>query len=213
MSEGMSVQAKLRVNEALDAVYRTFETRAPSTIEGCPCCIDTRGTDVLLATPLREISGMALWRYVSGVFLTVGDKRDFRYLLPRILDVSVSDPANANNPEILLGKLSLAGWHSWPQHEKLVIEMFVGAWFELALASDLAEADEGWIGWDAESVLCGAARAGLQLDRWLSRLSVPDAAPVLAEMRDRFPRKPSGFWEDVPRAFHEVRSFLDQGRA
>ncbi|MBH0014548.1 hypothetical protein I6F66_21105, partial [Pseudoalteromonas sp. NZS100_1] len=110
MNKGVLAQATIRASEALDAVYRTFEMPAPSTIEGCPCCIDTRGTDVLLATPLREISGMALWRYVSGAFLTVGDEQDFRYLLPRILDVSVSDPANANNPEIVLGKLSLAGW-------------------------------------------------------------------------------------------------------
>lgn len=213
MNKGVLAQATIRASEALDAVYRTFEMPAPSTIEGCPCCIDTRGTDVLLATPLREISGMALWRYVSGAFLTVGDEQDFRYLLPRILDVSVSDPANANNPEIVLGKLSLAGWDSWPPHEKAVIEMFVGAWFELALASDLAEADEGWIGWAAESVLCGAARAGVQLDRWLLRLAAPDVAPVLADIRDRFPREPSGFWEDVPWAFHAVRVFLDQGRA
>ena len=189
--------------------------RPPSAIEGCPCCIDTRGTDALLITPLRQISGQALWRYVSGAFLTVGGQRDFRYLLPRILDVSVSDPGNSNDPEIVLGKLSLAKWRSWAADEQLVIEAFINAWFEQALATDLAEADEGWIGWDAEGVLCGAARAGLPMERWLSRLSETDAAPVLADIQERFPSKPrgSGFWEDAPGAFHEVRAFLDQGRA
>lgn len=212
MSNWFSDQPTARVVEALDAVYRMFEISPPSAIEGCPCCIDTRSTDVLLTTPLREISGQDLWRYVSGAFLTIGDERDFRYLLPRILDVSASDPANANYPEIVLGKLPLAEWRSWPVSEQHVIEEFIDAWFEQAVASDLAEADDGWVGWEAQSVLCGGGRAGLLLDRWLLRLAEPDAAPLLAEMRERFPSKPSGFWEDVPSAFHQVRAFLDQDR-
>lgn len=197
----------------MEAVYRTFESPPPLAIEGCPCCISTRGTDVLLTTPLRQITGQALWRYVSGVFLTIGDKQDFRYLLPRILDVSVSDPGNANNPEIVLGKLSLAGWQSWTPKEQRAIDELIDAWFEQALASDLAEADEGWIGSDAESVLCGAARAGMPLERWLLRLSEPDAAPVLADMQRRFPSEMSGFWEYAPVEFQRLSALFAQGRA
>jgi hypothetical protein len=166
--------------------------------------------DVLLTTPLRQISGPALWRYVSGAFLTVGGQEDFRYLLPRILDVSALDPGNANEAEIVLGKLSLAEWRSWAAGEQRVIEAFIKAWFEHALASDLAEADEGWIGGRAKSLLCGAGRAGLPLERLLSRLAEPDATPVLSDLKEDFPPKPSGFWEDAPSAFQEVRSFLDQ---
>lgn len=202
-----------RVLEAVNAVYRTFNRPRPSTIQGCPCCIDTRNTDVLLTTPLRQISGQALWRYVSGAFLTVGDEADFRYLMPRIFEVSVFDPANANDPEIVLGKLTLANWRSWAADEQAVVEAFIYAWFEQALAGDLVNADEGWIAGDAESVLCGAARAGLPLARLLSRLAEPEALPVVAEIRQGFPRKPSGFWEDAPTAFHEVRAFLNQGQA
>ncbi|MET0240175.1 MAG: hypothetical protein ABW184_09790 [Sphingobium sp.] len=213
MSNGLSDQPIVRVIEALNAIYRTFEMRPPPVIEGCPCCIDTRGTDVLLTTPLRQISGRVLWRYVTGAFLTVGEQRDFKYLLPRILEVSVFDPGNANNPEIVLGKLSLAKWRSWPANEQLVIEEFIGAWFEQALASDLAEADKGSTGWDAESVLCNAGRAGLPLDRWLLRLTEPDAAPVFADMQERFPTKPLGFWEDAPTAFYEVQAFFGRRRA
>jgi hypothetical protein len=213
MTDKLTDQPTERVLEALNAVYRTFEMPPPAVIEGCPCCIDTRGTDVLLTTPLRQISGQALWRYVSGAFLTIGEKRDFQYLLPRILDVSVFDPANANNPEIVLGKLSLANWRSWASDEQLVIEEFIFAWFEQALASDIAEADESWIARDAESILCGAARAELPLERLLLRLAEPDAIPMLADLQERFPCKPSGFWEDAPTAFHKVRMLLDQPRA
>lgn len=210
MNLGRPDQTTRRVREAIEEIYRTFEVPRPSVIEGCPCCIDTRNVDVLLTTPLRQISGQALWRYVSGAFLTVGGQEDFRYLLPRILDVSALDPGNANDAEIVLGKLSLAEWRSWAAGEQRVIEAFIKAWFEHALASDLAEADEGWIGGRAKSVLCGAGRAGLPLERLLSRLAEPDATPVLSDLKEDFPPKPSGFWEDAPGAFQEVRSFLDQ---
>lgn len=125
----------------------------------------------------------------------------------------MSDPGNANDPEVVLGKLSLAAWRTWAQNEQRAIEAFIDAWFEQALANDLAEADEGEIGTDAESVLCGAARAGMPLERWLFRLSEPDAAPVLADMQKRFPSEMSGFWEYAPAGFRDLSVILAQGRA
>ena len=214
MNDSLPRKIDERLREALEAVYREFEAPAPSVIEGCPCCISTRGTDVLLTTPLRQITGQELWRYVSGAFLTVGDERDFRYLLPRILDVSVTDPWNANYPEIVLGKLQLASWLSWSSDEQRAIEEFVDAWFEQALASDLAEADDGWICTaEAESVLCGAARAEMPLERWLVRLHEPVAALVLADLQERFPRAMSPFWEYAPSGFREISTILAQGKA
>jgi hypothetical protein len=190
-----------------------FASPTPDAIEGCPCCISTRGVDVLLTTPLRELSGQQLWRFVSGAFLTVGGECDFRYLLPRILDVSVNDPGNANDPEIVIGKLALANWRQWSAAEQKVIEQFLDAWFECALANDLASAAEGWIGTDAESVLCGMARAGLPLDRRLLRLHDELAAPVLADLTKRYPGNLSPFWETTPAGLSEFSTILAQGHA
>ncbi len=213
MIDASSPPADARLSDALEAVYREFAAPPPAKIEGCPCCIATRGVDILLTTPLREISGQALGRYVSGAFLTIGDERDFRYLLPRILDISVSDPGNAANAEIVLGKLRLANWRSWSAQERRAVEEFVDAWFECALAQDLADADEGWVGMEAESVLCGIARAGLPLARWLVRLHEPFARFVLADLKQRYPRHLSAFWKDAPAGFGELSSFLAQGQA
>jgi hypothetical protein len=213
MIDPSSSSAATHVRNVLEAVYREFAAPTPSTIEGCPCCISTRGVDVLLTTPLRQITAPALSRYVSGAFLTIGSEPDFRYLLPRILDISVNDPANANGPEIVLGKLRLANWQSWSAGERRAVEDFVDAWFELALAQDLADAEEEWIGTEAESVLCGAARAELPLARWLVRLHEPGARPVLADLKERFPVQLSAFWEDVPAGFRELSTILAQGQA
>ena len=206
-----SVDARLR--EAVDAVYRRFATTAPSKIEGCPCCIGTRNVDVLLTTPLRDITGEALWSYVSGVYYTIGSDRDFRYLLPRILEISVSDPGNANNPEIVLNKLGMARWRSWAPDEQLAVAELLDAWFERALVRDLSEADDGWVGREAESVICGAALAGVPLDRWLVRLTEPFAMPVLADLKNRFPGELSPFWEQTSGGQREMSTILTQGRA
>jgi hypothetical protein len=92
------------IQAALDAIYSLFSAPTPRVIEGCPCCVGSRGVDVLLNTPLRALTGDALWRYVTGAFLTVGSERDFRYLLPRILELAVCDPGALPDVEIVLGK-------------------------------------------------------------------------------------------------------------
>jgi hypothetical protein len=209
----MTTSATARLGNALEAVYRAFARPVPEVITGCPCCISTRGIDILLTTPLRELTGQQLWRYVSGAFLTVGGEDDFRYFLPRILDIAVSDPGNSNEPEIVIGKLSLAEWRAWSATEQGVLEEFLDAWFEWALARDLAEVGKGWTGTEAESVLCGAARAGLPLQRWLIHLNDPIAAPVLADWKERFPNQLSAFWEDAPEGFTELSTILAQRRA
>lgn len=202
-----------RLSDAVESLYRVFSAPTPPVIEGCPCCIETRGVDVLLATPLRDLTGQALWRYVTGAFYTVGGERDFRYFLPRILDISVNDPREANDPEIVLRKLALAGWQAWAPDERWAIEAFVDAWFEQAVREDLASLQEDWISESTESVLCGAARAGMSISPLLDRLNEPAAAPVLDHLRDRFGEDLSGFWEDAPQGVEEIRAFLARNPA
>jgi hypothetical protein len=206
MAESLPASPVERVHQALEAIYQEFAASVPVVIEGCPCCIATRGVDVLLTTPLRHLTGQELWRYVSGVFYTVGSERDFRYLLPRILEVSIVDPYAALDPEIVLGKLGLANWRSWSPAERQSVEEFIDAWFELALARDLARTDEGE--GETANVLCGAARAGFSLSRWRTRLRDPLSAPVLSDLIKHFPRRPSGFWEDAPDGYTELAAIL-----
>jgi hypothetical protein len=205
--------ATLRTQATIEALYGHSAAAPPPIIEGCPCCIATRGVDVLLSTPLRQLTGQALWRYVSGVFYTIGSENDFLYLLPRIIEISALDPDNANYPGIVIGKLRLANWQSWTASQQQTIEDFLDAWFELELARDLEEGTDGPIGWQAESVLCGAAKADFPLDRWLARLSEPSAAPVLADLQCRFPAELSSFWEDAPEGLRALSLILSKGRA
>lgn len=206
----ISFSTGARVRAAVEALYREFAAPAPPVIEGCPCCIAERGVDVLLTTPLRQLSGQQLWAYVSGLFYTVGSVGDFRYLLPRILDVAVNDPGNSNDPEIVLGKIGLADWQGWAAPERRAVQELIDAWFEMALVRDALNSDEGFVGTEAESVLCGAARAGLSLKPWLDRLREPDARPVLADLAERYPDQLSAFWEDAPAGLESLSEIISQ---
>ncbi len=182
--------------DPIEQLYATFAGPVPREIEGCPCCLDTRNGDLLLTTPLRAIDGMKIWRYVSGVFLTVGGVTDFPYLLPRILDIALNDPSESNSIEIVLGKLRLAGWDAWPKSERAAIIAVIDALFDAAVASGTADPDDPWLmSSEAAAVLCGAARADLDPRRWLDKLLVPAAAPVLRDLRENFGPAPGPFWD------------------
>jgi hypothetical protein len=194
-----------RVQLALSSIYCLFAAPTPPVIEGCPCCIGTRGVDALLNTPLRELTGQALWRYATGAFLTIGSERDFRFFLPRILELAFCEPDTSPDVEIVLGKLRLAHWTTWLPHERRAIEELVDLWFDHALARDLFYADQGFVGSDAESVLCAAARAGLDLSPWLARLVAPTAELVRAGIAERHSKHlaaqappKNSFWIDAP---------------
>jgi len=205
------------VQAALKTIYRLFAAPTPRVIEGCPCCVGTRRVDVLLNTPLHDLTGQTLWRYVTGAFLTVGGERDFRYLLPRILELAFCEPDESPDVEIVLGKLRLANWTAWPPSERIAIEELVDLWFDHALSRDLLYADEGGVGSDSVSVLCGAARAGLDLSPWLARLKLPIAEPIRAAIAERY-SKPlasgalpkNSFWEDAPDGWRSLATVVSR---
>src|SRR5882762_1635090 len=94
------------IQAAIEALYAAFsDAPKPMIIEGCPCCIERKDVDVLLTTPLRQITPDQLTNYAASVFLTVGSIEDFLYLLPRILEISACDPSWWPDPEVISGAL------------------------------------------------------------------------------------------------------------
>ena len=61
------------LSQAIEQLYAAFaDVPKPRAIVGCPCCLDNKDIDTLLATPLREIGPRDLSPYASSAFLTVG---------------------------------------------------------------------------------------------------------------------------------------------
>src|SRR4051812_29634791 len=89
------------VRATVENLYRAFAA-VPRLrdIDGCPCCIDRKEVGVLLSKPLRSVTPEELSAYAASAFLTVGDAADYRYFLPRILEVTAADPAWWPSPEV-----------------------------------------------------------------------------------------------------------------
>jgi len=194
------------VRRAIDGLYDTFgRYPVPERIEACPCCLDEAEIILLLSGPLRELGGAALVSYTANVFLTVGDVADFRYLLPRILEVCAEN-GGWPDPEIVLGKFPLAGWTEWPAPERAAVREYCDAVFTHLLATDETGAD-------LDSWLCALARGGLDLEPYLKLLQEKKPA-FLAWYHASGRALPEGrlsnpFWTDVPEMERRLRIWLE----
>lgn len=195
---------------ALAELYKTFSAEPPAAIQGCFCCLDAGAREVLLARPLGVLTSEQLAPYASNVFLTVGDLSDYRYFLPRILDLSASDLAWWPSPEVAVGALARAEWSGWSDVERAAILGFLSAWFD-RWAVGLGD---GAYGGEVEALLCGMARAQIDITPYLARLMRLENRAALLELfdmygaRDETSSTPQGFWDEAQVGFRQVMAFL-----
>jgi hypothetical protein len=164
-------QVSERTEAALQMVYSAFtQNGAPQSIVVCPCCVSADELEVMTKCRLRELSAEQLEHYLSAVFLTSGAQEDFRYFLPRLLDLNAHAKWDFESDwEILLGKLSLGEWQTWSEREREALIAFLQACFEDLVSAGDARGDE------IDGFLCGLARGSVDLAYFLDRLSQPDA--------------------------------------
>ncbi len=207
---------------AIENLYDVFgSVKRPNAMRTCPCCVSDVEAARLLATPLREIGATQMQPYAELVFLTVGGIDDFRYFLPRILDIAVQDNSWWPSPEITLKALTLADWQTWKRDEKQAVMNVIDAWYEAALywrAKFNREIDGAiYYGWDGESLLCGIARASLSIAPYLDRLRSPQFQDQLAGLfmehysnERRVLDRPACFWDEAPEDQRDILfAFLD----
>jgi hypothetical protein len=151
------------MNDAIERVYSAFSAYPhPRALDGCPCCTSRQMAQPLVTKPLRVLDGQDLEQYAFKALTTWGTVEDYKYFLPRIIELSVSHDL-LWDIEMTLGKLAYADFASWPLHERQAIEnLIVDAWMNAVRSSAVEEAHE---------LLCGAAQ-------------VMDAEPLL-EVADR----------------------------
>lgn len=205
------------MSEAFDAalarLYEAFAAPTPKAIFGCPCCLNAKQADVLLAKSLRELTAVDLGSYAADVFLTVGDVSDFRYLLPRILEIAAHDPNWWPTPEVAVGKLRLADWSGWREVERQAVVDVLSAWFNALIRGEPQSLYERPFG-EVDALLCGIARADLDIEPYLERLKLPDNARGLASLLEDHPLLYGdrdfldSFWEDAPEAAKIFQAFV-----
>jgi hypothetical protein len=180
---------------AIDTVYAAFSSvPKPKTIDGCRCCIEDKQVYTLLTKPLREITAAELSPYAASIFLTVGSEADYRYYLPRIAEILVTESGWWPDPEVAGHALTLAEWSKWPAPEREAIVHLFGTFFDALVA----DSD----GFRLNSWLCGLARAEIPLQPFLDKLAAHPSATLALyksnanELMER--RLGNPFWDDAP---------------
>ncbi len=127
------------LSEALRHYYSLAEPLRPTEPpEGCRCCVDPAKSAQLLAVPLRELTEHELGPYWSKAVTTWGDTSDFRYFLPRILELASRSESLIDLPW-LGAKLEDAGWLSWPPEEVSAIRSVLRSLWCAWLSSEPSE--------------------------------------------------------------------------
>jgi hypothetical protein len=153
---------------AIDELYAAFSSQPqPKRIVACPCCVPADEYCALLETPLRKLTGEQLSAFASSLLLTAGSEGDLRYFFPRMLDIAIHDRYWWPDREVVLGKLSLGRWQTWPDREQAAVLNAVEAAFQAALQDPSDGA------WNIDEWLCGLALAGADVHPFLATLAEP----------------------------------------
>ena len=114
------------MQSAVNELYRVFKPyRLGGDFTGCDHCVSPTDSQRLAAIPLRELTVSDVNRYAFKAMTTWGNDRDFRYFLPRLLELAIEDYQAFDFPEVLLGKLRYANWTSWPLVEQDAVRQFL----------------------------------------------------------------------------------------
>lgn len=161
-----------RLQESIERLYAAFgDMPKPRLIEGCPCCIDSKEVDTLVAMSVRAIPPDILGPYASSALLTVGSVSDYLYFLPRILEITATNDSWWPGPEVTARAIRSSGLDNWPSARREALLAYFDAVFTTIMERRKYDKLDGW--------LCAIARMGLEVDPYLKQISNAPAA-VLA---------------------------------
>ncbi|MFI6180699.1 hypothetical protein ACIA8R_34570 [Nonomuraea sp. NPDC051191] len=199
--------------KALGRLYEVFgAVGRPASVSGCPHCVEPGEEACLLSGPVSAIEAGSLARYAAKALTTWGDVPEFRYFLPRLLECAAADAFSYPDPEIVLGKLAVAGWHDWPAAERTAVTAFLHEWWHDTLHRHPSRPL-------ADTVLCAVAATGVDLAPFLDAWAGLESDAAIAHLHDFVTGGLSGqrltnaFWDRDAPAHAQVLAWLAGGPA
>jgi hypothetical protein len=127
---GPAEAAEREWRAAVGALYEMTRFDHPrGPVEGCPHCVGRVGMESLMGVPREDAPAEGMDRFGFKAMTTVGTEREFRWFLPRLVEVLGDDPGGIADESVLVGKLEYAGWSAWPDEERdAVRRAFVALW-------------------------------------------------------------------------------------
>lgn len=155
------------MTDAIDLLYTTFaRVPRPRSIESCPHCSAIKMPS--LEVPVRDLPAEELRQYGGKVLFTVGHVADYKYFLPRLLEIAWTGEWGYRDLESTIGRLRHAGWTTWPAGEQAAVRGFLHFIWTRMLAADPEELDAG-------EVLAAIAGAEDDLGPYLAELATSPA--------------------------------------
>lgn len=103
----------------------------------------------LMDIPLRGITNDAIQGYTCEAFLYWGDLTDFKYFLPRVLEMLVKFEDKWLDDQMIFGRLNYeAPLSSWALQEQTVILTFAQAWLEDKFVTEYKSGAEDYYWWE-----------------------------------------------------------------
>ncbi|NLR95053.1 hypothetical protein [Flammeovirga agarivorans] len=113
----------------IEQLYITFSKYSFNPqIKGCSCCLSNTDKFTLTSKPLRELEDDDINRFAYKTMTTWGTVDDFKYYLPRILELTAQNKLTVHT-FIILGKLEYSNWKNWDKSEADVIHKFLITWW------------------------------------------------------------------------------------
>ncbi len=147
---------------ALDAMYKAFA--GYSFRRNMPCCIphcmDQADLDIIGSMPLRQLSSTMMNSFVSNLNTTCGDREDFKFVLPRLLELSANGEFNWPSRDLVFSWLRTEAMQTWPIDERHAVRGFLDAWWDTELRANNYELFECF-----EALGC----SGINVTEWMIR--------------------------------------------
>jgi hypothetical protein len=211
---------RTNVEGAIANLYDTFaHYPLRPVVSGCPCCTTLSNNVLLHSKALDKLTAKDLSKYSFKALTTWGDENDFRYFLPRLLELITFDTNDElAYPEIVLGKLRYAGYQAWDAQEQQAVHMFLFAFWQYKLNELPCEQNLYSSTAECENWLCAVAQAEdvLQpyLQAWLTMPTVPPALHLAQFVNANylgiasFRQLNNPFWEERPEQVRQVITWL-----
>ena len=183
------------LEQAIEGVYEAFgDVPRPTSVEGCPCCIDRKGISILLSKPLRDLSSDDSTHYAASAFLTVGAVEDYLYFLPRILEMLATKQDRWPDPEVVTRAIHTVGYRSWPDLRRKALTRY----FEEVIGDLLVTEGSGF---EIDSWICALGRLHVGLDPFLTRIAANGSRLIEFYEVNSQPlvdgRLANGFWDGL----------------
>lgn len=125
-----------QLNKAIAQLYQTFAPYpARRHMPACPHCVSQAEIDAITTVPLQSLTANSFGRYPSKAITTWGEATDYRYFLPRLLELMPDDPYDFYlGIERVCQNLAYAQWQTWPLPEQQAILDYFHAYWRWVLA-------------------------------------------------------------------------------